>query len=182
MRLLIFSCSLNPASRGTQLAELALADWRAAGHAAEHVALTALGLPVCDGDEAYGHPAVGQARERVAQAQGIILAVPVYNYGVNAAAKNLIELTGRAWTGKVVGFLCAAGGANSYMSVMGLANSLMLDFRCVVVPRFVYATERDFEDEQLAADGEVRRRVRTLTQDVAAFAGALQGLTDREEE
>jgi FMN reductase len=67
------------------------------------------------------------------------------------------------------------------MSVMSFANSLMLDFRCVVVPRFVYATERDFADEQLDAGGEVRRRVRALAEDVAAFAGALQGITDRAE-
>jgi FMN reductase len=37
---------------------------------------------------------------------------------------------------KVVGFLCAAGGKSSYMSVMRLANSLMLDFRCLIIPHF----------------------------------------------
>jgi FMN reductase len=181
MNLLIFSCSLNPSSRGAQLAQLALGDLHAAGHGAELIALAPLGLPVCDGDASYEHPAVVELTEKIQAAHGVILAVPVYNYDINAAAKNLIELTGQAWTGKVVGFLCAAGGANSYMSVMSFANSLMLDFRCVVVPRFVYATERDFADEQLDAGGEVRRRVRALAEDVAAFAGALQGITDRAE-
>jgi len=181
MRLLVFSCSLNPTSRGAQLAQLALADWRAAGHEAELVALVSLGLPVCDGDAAYEHPAVGELAGKIRAAQGIIVAAPVYNFDINAAAKNLVELTGPAWTGKVVGFLCAAGGPSSYMSVRAFANSLMLDFRCVVVPRFVYAMERDFADEQMLADGELRRRVRALTADVAAFAQALDGLTDRGE-
>ena len=58
--------------------------------------------------------------------------------------KNLVELTGSAWEDKTVGFLCAAGGASSYMSLMGLANSLMLDFRCLIIPRFVYAKGDDF--------------------------------------
>ncbi len=83
--------------------------------------------------------------------------MPIYNYDVNAAAKNLIELTGRAWTNKVVAFLCAAGGQGSYMSVMPLANSLMLDFRCVIVPRFVYATGEHFDDDGRIDDSITRR-------------------------
>jgi len=177
MRLLIFSCSLNPASRSAQLAQLALDDCRAAGRDVELIALTPLQLPVCDGDGAYGHERVLELTEKIRAARGIILAMPVYNYDINAATKNLVELTGEAWTGKVVGFICAAGGPGSYMSVMPFANSLMLDFRCVVAPRFVYATAQDFADEQLAEDGEVRRRLRGLTNDVAAFAQALDGLT-----
>ena len=75
------------------------------------------------------------------------MAAPVYNYDVSASAKNMIELTGSAWEDKIVGFLCAAGGMSSYMSVMAYANSLMLDFRCVVIPRFVFATGDAFDDE-----------------------------------
>ena len=73
--------------------------------------------------------------------KAILLATPIYNYDVSAAAKNMVELTGSAWRDKTVGFICAAGGTSSYMSVMGLANSLMLDFRCIILPRFVYATD-----------------------------------------
>ncbi|MGA2053623.1 MAG: hypothetical protein ABSH19_09960 [Opitutales bacterium] len=47
------------------------------------------------------------------------------------------------------------------------------------MPRFVYATEHDFVDEQLDDEGELRKRVRGLAADVADFAGALAGLTDR---
>lgn len=177
MRLLIFSCSLNAASRSAQLAQLALEDCRAESRDVELIALEALKLPVCDGDGVYGLPAVVALGEKISAAHGIILALPVYNYGINAAAKNLVELSGAAWTGKVVGFICAAGGPGSYMSVMPFANSLMLDFRCVIAPRFVYATAQDFADEQLASDGDLRRRLRDLTRDVAAFAQALDGLT-----
>ena len=70
-----------------------------------------------------------------------------------------MELTGKgAWENKTVAFLNAAGGHSSYMSVMAVANSLMLDFRCVIVPRFVYATPADFDDQGISNDA-LRDRV-----------------------
>ncbi|MES1168133.1 MAG: NAD(P)H-dependent oxidoreductase, partial [Oleiharenicola lentus] len=98
---------------------------------------------------------------------------PIYNYDGNAALKNLIELTGRAWENKVVGFLCAAGGVASYMSIMPLANSLMLDFRCVVVPRFVYATDAAFADGRLV-DADQLRRVAELARVSARMGEVLK--------
>ena len=65
---------------------------------------------------------------------------------MNAVAKNLIELTGQSWTDKLVGFISAAGGTGSYMSPMSFINSLMLDFRCIIIPRYVYADETCFND------------------------------------
>jgi FMN reductase len=72
-------------------------------------------------------------------ADDFVVATPIYNYEVGGATRNLIALGGSAFRDKVVG-VCAAGGQRPYMSVMALANSLMLDFRSVIVPRFVYAT------------------------------------------
>jgi FMN reductase len=86
------------------------------------------------------------------------MAAPVYNFYLSAAAKNLIELTGRAWTDKLVGFLCAAGGKSSYMSVMNVANSLMLDFRCLIIPRFVYADGASFQADRIT-DSDLQRRI-----------------------
>jgi NAD(P)H-dependent FMN reductase len=105
-------------------------------------------LPLCDGENAYEHPHVATLSSIIETARVIIIATPVYNFDANAAVKNLIELTGGAWENKIVGFLCAAGGASSYMSIMALANSLMLDFRCLIVPRFVYAHGEDFDSER----------------------------------
>jgi NAD(P)H-dependent FMN reductase len=86
-----------------------------------------------------------------------------YNYGGNAAAKNLLELTGSSWENKTVGFLCAAGGAASYMSIMGLANSLMLDFRCLIIPRFVYAQGGDLKTNQ-EPTAELASRIEQLAE------------------
>ena len=122
-------------------------------------------LPFCDGGAAYGHPNVAALGSRIKAARVLIVATPVYNYDVNAAAKNLLELTGSAWDGKIVGFLCAAGGDSSYMSVMAFAQSLMLDFRCVILPRFVYAT-----DEHFGPDGITDARIVARIRDLAAAA------------
>ena len=86
-----------------------------------------------------------------------MIASPIYNYDVSASCKNMIELTGKAWTDKVVGFLVAAGGVSSYMGVMGLANSLMLDFRCLIAPRFVYSTGQAFAGDQIAEEDVIVR-------------------------
>ena len=115
-------------------------------------------LPLCDADQCYGRPGSKKLSTTIEAADGVIIAAPVYNYDVAAATKNMIELTGSAWEEKVVGFLCAAGGMGSYMSVMSFANSLMLDFRCLIIPRFVYATGDSFDGGSLA-DTKVAKRI-----------------------
>jgi FMN reductase len=112
---------------------------------------------LCDGAGAYADPNVSRIREILLEANAVIIATPIYNYDGTAALKNLIELTGAAWENRVVGFLCAAGGMSSYMSIMSLANSLMLDFRSVIVPRFVYATGDAFADGRIVDEDQVRR-------------------------
>jgi FMN reductase len=155
---LIVSASLSPASRSRAMANY-LADWyQTKSISAALVDLRDSQLPLCDGDSAYGHSSVAVLSRAISDARVIVVAAPIYNFDVSAALKNLIELTGDAWENKIVGFLCAAGGASSYMSVMGIINSLMLDFRCLIIPRFVYATGKDFEDGQLISNA-VKERI-----------------------
>jgi len=169
--ILIVSSSLRPESNSRILAGEALRVLEQERHAATLLDLRELELPLCDGGPSYDHPNVARAAALVSRADAVLLATPIYNYDASAAAKNLIELTGSEWEGKVVGFLCAAGGESSYMSIMSLANSLMLDFRCVIVPRFVYAAGDAFAGDRIA-DPEVGRRVAELARS-AARLGAL---------
>jgi NAD(P)H-dependent FMN reductase len=171
---LLISASLNPASNSRLLALEAQRVLTADGLAPAFLDLRELPLPLCDGDTAHGHPNVARAQRLIAGAGGILAATPVYNYDANAALKNLIELTGRAWENKAVGFLCAAGGDRSYMSILGLANSLMLDFRCVIVPRFVYATDDAFAGGALR-DPEIIARIAECARATVRLAGAMPG-------
>ena len=137
---LIISTSLRAGSLSRAMAAQLAVEYAALGVKFEDVDLREFPLPLCDGESAYSDANVGKLTERIKAAGPIVIATPVYNYDVNAAVKNLVELTGSdAWEDKVVGFLCAAGGTASYMAVMALANSLMLDFRCLIIPRFVFA-------------------------------------------
>jgi FMN reductase len=172
VRILLISGSLNPESLSRQMAQHAEKSLRKAGAEVDFLDLQEVTLPMCDGDSAYSDPAVEQTRSRIESAGGVLIAAPVYNFYLNAAVKNLIELTGSAWEDKIVGFLNAAGGYSSYMSVMSVANSLMLDFRCVIVPRFVYAVGSAFRDGAVS-DGKVAERIDQLANELVRFASRL---------
>lgn len=124
-------------------------------------------LPICDGDSCYNNKQVQEIRSKIENAKGIILAVPVYNFNASASAKNLIELTGDAWENKIVSFVCAAGGRSSYMSMMPLATSLMLDFRCVILPNYVYASHEDFNGEEVS--DKIKERLKLLAEGLTKF-------------
>ena len=129
-------------------------------------------LPMCDGDECYDLPEVLAFREKVKKAEGIIMAIPVYNFNVSSGAKNIVELGGRMLYDKTFGFICAAGAKSSYMSVMSLANSLMIDFRCYIIPKFVYATKHDFENEKII-NKDIEDRIEELGKELIRVSKAL---------
>ena len=140
---LIISCSLNKSSRSRMMAEYA---YNLYCKDAKFIDLQKIEFPICDGDTCYGKPIVNELKETIENARSILIASPIYNYDLNAVAKNLIELTGQSWTDKLVGFISAAGGKGSYMSPMSFVNSLMLDFRCLIIPKLVYADKACFND------------------------------------
>lgn len=168
---LIISSSLSSRSRSRVLADAAKAALESQGHTPTLIDLKDAPLPICDGESAYSGEHVAPLAEAVRTADGILLATPIYNYDVNAALKNAVELTGKAWTGQVVGFLAAAGGQGSFMSLMGLANSLMLDFRCIILPRFVYATGESFEAGEIS-DEDLSRRIDELAERLTILSKA----------
>lgn len=172
MNQLIVSCSLSANSRSALLAEHLREAVAGVGDQVELIDLRKVELPFCDAGPCYADPNVTRLKQAVSQASAVTIATPIYNFETGGATRNLIALTGDAWTEKVVGFMCAAGGQGSYMSILGLANSLMLDFRSIIVPRFVYATGAAF-DEGLLVDNEVRRRVEELAAQLHRFASAL---------
>ncbi|MEL6105637.1 MAG: NAD(P)H-dependent oxidoreductase [Planctomycetota bacterium] len=170
---LVLSASLNPTSRSRLLGKACHDRLETDGQQVSWFDLAEHSLPLCDGASAYADPKVAQLGELLDDADAVFIASPVYNFDVNAALKNAVELTGKKWTGKVVAMMLAAGGAPSYMSAMGFANSLMLDFRCLIIPRFVYATGESFEGQSLA-DEDIESRMDQLVLETLAVAKALK--------
>jgi FMN reductase len=171
---LILSTSLNPKSRSRVLAREIDRRLRAMRDAVTYYDLQEHKLPMCDAGACYGDPEAQHLASLVTAARGIIVATPVYNYDVSATAKNVVELTGEAWRDKVVGFVCAAGGGVSYMAVMGLANSLMLDFHSFILPRFVFATGKAFDEKNNLIDQDVSERLDNLVALLVRTTEALQ--------
>src|SRR5438309_4827663 len=171
---LVISTSGNPESNSRRLGRIAFAHLQKQGVDCAWIDISEMDLPLCDADKCYGMPGSKRLSAAIEAADGILVAAPVYNYDVSAAAKNMIELTGNSWEDKIVGFLCAAGGMSSYMSVMAYANSLMLDFRCVIIPRFVYATGEAFRDDELV-DAKVIERIEQVADELVRFTKALRG-------
>ncbi|MFT5232243.1 MAG: NAD(P)H-dependent FMN reductase [Candidatus Krumholzibacteriia bacterium] len=169
----IISTSLNPGSKSQIMATKLAAVLEGKGVQVERVdlrnhALLQAGAPGC-----WEHPDLEGIKAKIEGASHIVFAVPVYCYDVNSAAKNVIELLGRSFTDKIIGFMCSAGGQGSYMAVMGMANHLMLDFRCVIVPRFFYAAGTDWSEDGVL-DPNAEERISTMYDDMRRITVAVE--------
>ncbi len=173
MNFLTLTTSLAPSSRSRILARRFHEQFQSDGHDVQWLDVADMELPICDGHAAWDHEHAVQLKAAIEQADGIALAFGIYNYSASAIAKTVLELGGKSWSDKVVGFVCAAGGQGSYMAAMSLVNSLMLDFRCVIVPRFVYATGSAFDDGQLV-DDDVAERLGEMAKELARMTKALR--------
>jgi len=172
--ILIISCSLANESRSRTVGKLIFDRIKKVGAVVDWVDLAHVTLPLCDGDSALEEPHALALLEKIKQAHGIVLCSPIYNYDVNAVAKNLIELTGDAWIGKVVGLAYASGGIRSYLAGMGIIQSLLVDFRCIIYPRFVHATADSFEGRDLT-DEEVLERINEFAAGFTTLVSRLTG-------
>lgn len=161
----IIATSLNPESKSQVLAAKLAAVLTDRGVTVETIDMRRYDLPLAGTPGCWDHPDLAHFKSVLERASHLVFAVPVYCYGANAVAKNVIELLGRSFTEKVVGFMCAAGGQGSYMSVMSLANSLMLDFRSVIVPRFFYTSGTDWT-EAGELNPELENRLVMLCEDL----------------
>ena len=168
MSYLVISTSLREGSRSKIMAEALTKSVKYS----EFFDLQSNPLPMCDGDKCYDLPEVIDFRKKVKNAKGIIMAIPIYNFNVSSGAKNVIELGGRMLYDKVFGFICAAGGKRSYMSVMSFANSLMIDYRCFIIPKFVYALKNDFNGNKIT-NPEIIQRISELGNDLIRISEAL---------
>ena len=180
MRIVVISCSLHRQSRSYVLARNMVTNFAKLGVTAQLYDLRDYELPFCNAGNSSEHPHTIEMKQVIAEAQTVLLAVPIYTFDVNAVAKNLLELTGRAWNNKLVGFLCAAGGRSSYMSVMNISNDLMLDYRCLIIPRFVYAVGEDFSEDRLptmsVSSPAIIERMEQLARVTVELTRALEGI------
>ncbi|MDB5044632.1 MAG: hypothetical protein JWQ08_682 [Deinococcus sp.] len=167
----LISTSLDPDSRSAWMIGLAAVQLRAAGHTVTRFDLRETPLPLFDNASCYAHPNTALYHAAIAGADGVLLGVRVYNWGVGAGAKSLVELTGStdetrrlhgAWFDTPVTFLVSGGLAHGYLSHGAFAFGLMVDFKCVVNPHFVYATGAEWAADGVPGEWLAARLARTV--------------------
>lgn len=163
--LTIVSTSLNPSSKSRLLAQIAKESALARNIDVEFIDLQTIPLPLCDGQAAYQHPNVAIIQKKIKEASTIIIAAPVYNYSVSASCKNFMELAGNELRGKVIGIIAASGSLVSYMAPSSLILSLLLDFRCHIVPKLVLGDASCFDAEGNLTNPEIKERVGKLVEE-----------------
>ncbi len=165
MKIAIISSSLNKKSHSLILSEYAK-EYLMQNHNVDVqlINMKEYPFPLCCPDEAFDDPYVVKLESLITSADSIIFSTPIYNYEVNSVLKNLRDLTGGAWEEKLIGMMCCAGGFNSYMAIMSFANSLMLNFKCIIIPRFVYASSDSFDNiKREIIDSKIKKRIEELS-------------------
>lgn len=173
MNFLVVSTSLNQRSKSAALAKFAY-NLISKEHEVQYIDLREIQLPQCGDEKDYNTPEVKKVYSQIEKADGILLTSPIYNYDVNSAAHNLLELTTRAWVGKKVALAATAGSIRSHMALMPFASSLILHCRCVIIPDFIVAHENSINEDQVV-DTDLISRMKHTTQQLIAFTQRLEG-------
>jgi NAD(P)H-dependent FMN reductase len=177
--LLVISCSLNPESRGAIIAKYVFNFIKSQGYKIEILDLRNYNLPMANGHDqsAYQDSQVKEIHDKIIHAKGIILISPIYNYGVGATGKNLVELTGhpyknilsgKAWENKILGFIGVSGSPTSMMAPFAFLNGMMLDFKTLIIPSLVIASAADFNEKNQFSK-EIQARFKDLAKDLIRF-------------
>nr|WP_063826010.1 NADPH-dependent FMN reductase [Streptomyces antibioticus] len=114
---LALSGSPSPISRTASAAQATLALLEARGHTVDHIAVRE--LPAADllgGNTA--HPRIAGAQERIAQADGLIVATPIFKASYSGLLKSLLDLLPqKALAGKAVLPLATDGTPTHLLAV-----------------------------------------------------------------
>ena len=109
-----------------------------------------------------GSDGLEEIEREMEAAECLLIGYPLYNYNMSSGLKAVVERLGGTLEGKVVGLIVAAGGRSGYMSTMSVIASLMLDFRTWIVPRYVYASSDDFDEEKEIRNPDLYERLEEL--------------------
>jgi NAD(P)H-dependent FMN reductase len=180
MKVQVISCSMNVDSHAFLMAQEAMRHFNKddSDLKGKLVDLRELQLPLADPTLAKKRPDIRTLEASIERASAILLSLPIYHYDPGAAAKNLVELTGPAWKEKVVGFMCStsgsgAAGGRAYMAIMHLIAPLILEYRCVIVPKIVVSRPDDFSRGAVVS-ADVPHEVKDLVDRTARLAKAVE--------
>ena len=170
-RLLMIVGAATPPGR--LAAAIAFAAESAADIAVETLNLAEEPVEICDGRplDKY-NDSTRRAVERIAGADAVLIAAPVYRASYPGVLKNLLDITPvEALQAKPVGIVAMGGSPHHFLGVDWQLREVLTWFGALIAPVSVYITGNDFKDGRLASD--------SARQDLAALTATLAMLAQR---
>lgn len=109
-------------------------------------------------------PSMKRLSNKVERADNIIFGMGIHCYSINDSLKIILDACFSGAEGKFFGILCAAGGEKSYLSTMHLTQICMNEWHMIQFPRIVYATRKDFEDDEITNE-EIKNRIQLFAEE-----------------
>jgi len=110
--------------------------------------------------------------KEISKADNLIIGMGVHCYSINDSLKIILDNCFNDVTGKFFGILCAAGGEKSYLSTMHLTQICMNEWRMIQLPRVVYATKKDFKEDNISSS-ELLERIRSFSEEFQSIGSKL---------
>jgi len=122
-------------------------------------------VDTCDGRPLDGYgPETRRAVDRIAAADAVLIAAPVYRASFPGVLKNLLDIAPvGALQAKPVGIVAMGGSAHHYLAVDTQLRQVLGWFGAHVAPTSVYLTGADFREGELTAEG-ARKDLVALTE------------------
>lgn len=146
MKTLIISSSLSPESRSFILCTKTYEKLIEKGIEVEMIDAREMDLIPC---HKRSSESMNLLTRKVELADNIIIGMGVHCYSINDGLKIILDNCFAKATGKFFGIICAAGGERSYLSTQHLTQICMNEWRMIQLPRIIYATGKDFEENNI---------------------------------
>lgn len=171
MKTLILSSSLAPKSRSFILCQAVSQQLESPDIDIDFVDLRDYALnPVYRGKT----PDMDRLTAKIKDADNIVIGMGVHCYTINDGLKIVLDSCFADAIGKFFGIVCAAGGEKSYLSTMHLTQICMNEWRMIQLPRVIYATGKDFQDETIS-NQDLLERISTFSNEFKNIGQKLIG-------
>lgn len=162
MKTLIFSSSLSPTSHSYELCKYVELELQKKSD----IEVKLFDLRGLDIRFAYQPKTADMEKieKMVEWADNFVIGMAVHCYSINDSLKAVIDNCFPGKANKFFGIVCSAGGEKSYLAATHLQNIMMNEFRMIPLPRIVYATRHDF-DEDTKAKEHLHNRIKQFADD-----------------
>ncbi len=170
MKTLIISSSLSPTSRSFVLCNQVKSKLEEQGVEVEMIDAREMELKPCHTEKSKS---MEELSKKVAEVDNFVIGMGIHCYSINDGLKIILDNCFSEATGKFFGIVCAAGGDRSYLSTQHLTQICMNEWRMIQLPRILYATKNDFDDNQNLESEDVMERAQIFADEFVNIGNKL---------